>query len=132
MILSPRGLNEAILPNCLPDHEVYQMIAEHIFLDFDPSTFGEPASTHGFERVPGGLQLRAGIAAPLLMVLARLIQGFSVGGEFSGATTMLVEFAPANAIKFTLYRLRPGGSPGDWDMLGCQQYGPLLEVEIPD
>jgi hypothetical protein len=43
-----------------------------------------------------------------------------------------VEFAPANAIKFTLYRLRPGGSPGDWDMLGCQQYGPLLEVEIPD
>jgi hypothetical protein len=43
-----------------------------------------------------------------------------------------VEFAPANAIKFTLYRLRPGGSPGDWDMLGCQQYGPLLEIEIPD
>src|SRR4051812_7962368 len=43
-----------------------------------------------------------------------------------------VEFAPANAIKFTLYRLRPGGSPGDWDILGCQQYGPLLELEIPD
>ena len=43
-----------------------------------------------------------------------------------------VEFAPANAIKFTLYRLRPGGSPGDWDMLGCQQYGPLLEIESPD
>lgn len=37
-----------------------------------------------------------GIAAPILMVLARLIQGFSVGGEFSGATTMLVEFAPVN------------------------------------
>ena len=43
-----------------------------------------------------------------------------------------VTFDPANAIKFTLYRLRPGGSPGDWDILGCQQYGPLLEVEIPD
>ena len=42
-----------------------------------------------------------------------------------------VEFDVANAIKFTLYRSRPGGSPGDWDMLGCQQYGPLLEVEIP-
>jgi hypothetical protein len=42
-----------------------------------------------------------------------------------------VEFDVANAIKFTLYRTRPGGSPGDWDMLGCQQYGPLLEVEIP-
>ncbi|MFM0140494.1 MFS transporter [Caballeronia grimmiae] len=37
-----------------------------------------------------------GVAAPILMVLARLIQGFSVGGEFSGATTMLVEFAPSN------------------------------------
>lgn len=37
-----------------------------------------------------------GIAAPFLMVLARLIQGFSAGGEFSGATTMLMEFAPAN------------------------------------
>ncbi|HEU0230114.1 MAG TPA: MFS transporter [Burkholderiaceae bacterium] len=37
-----------------------------------------------------------GVAAPLLMVLARLIQGFSTGGEFSGATTMLIEFAPAH------------------------------------
>lgn len=43
-----------------------------------------------------------------------------------------VTFDPANAIKFTLYRLRPSGSPGDWDMLGCQQYGPLLEIEVPD
>ena len=42
-----------------------------------------------------------------------------------------VEFDVANAIKFTIYRLRPGGSPGDWDMLGCQQYWPLLEIEIP-
>ena len=21
--------------------------------------------------------------------------------------------------------------PGDWDVLGCQQYGPLLDIEIP-
>lgn len=35
-----------------------------------------------------------GIAAPLLMVFARLIQGFSTGGEFTGATTMMIEFAP--------------------------------------
>jgi hypothetical protein len=42
-----------------------------------------------------------------------------------------VIFEVGNAIKFTLYRLRPSGSPGDWDILGCQQYGPLLELEIP-
>lgn len=43
-----------------------------------------------------------------------------------------VTFDVANAIKFTLYRLRPSGSPGDWDILGCQQYGPLLELDVPD
>ena len=42
-----------------------------------------------------------------------------------------VEFDPANAVKCTIYRTMPNGSPGDWDMLGCQQYGPLLEFEIP-
>lgn len=42
-----------------------------------------------------------------------------------------VEFDPANAIKFTIYRNSPNGSPGDWDVLGCQQYGPLLDIEIP-
>lgn len=43
-----------------------------------------------------------------------------------------VAFDLANAIKFTIYRLRPSGSPGDWDILGCQHYGPLLDVEIDD
>jgi len=40
-------------------------------------------------------------------------------------------FDVANAIKFTLYRSIPNGSPGDWDILGCQQYGPLVELEVP-
>jgi hypothetical protein len=40
-------------------------------------------------------------------------------------------FEVGNAIKFTLYRLRPSGSPGDWDILGCQQYGPLLDLDVP-
>ena len=35
-----------------------------------------------------------GIAAPALMLLARLIQGFSVSGEFASATAMLIEYAP--------------------------------------
>ena len=37
-----------------------------------------------------------GIAAPLLILLARLIQGFAVSGEFASATAMLVEAAPPN------------------------------------
>ncbi|ABG03441.1 General substrate transporter [Rubrobacter xylanophilus DSM 9941] len=35
-----------------------------------------------------------GILAPLLLVLARLVQGFAVGGEFGGATAFMVEYAP--------------------------------------
>ena len=42
-----------------------------------------------------------------------------------------VEFDPGNAIKFTLYRLRPSGSAGDPDIFGAQQYAPLLDVEVP-
>lgn len=43
-----------------------------------------------------------------------------------------VEFDPANAIKFTIYRLQPSGSPGDPDIFGSQQYAPLLDLEVPD
>jgi hypothetical protein len=42
-----------------------------------------------------------------------------------------VEFEPGNAIKFTIYRLRPSGSPGDPDIFGAQQYAPLLDIEVP-
>lgn len=36
-----------------------------------------------------------GLAAPLLVVGARIVQGFSAGGEFAGATALLIEYAPA-------------------------------------
>jgi len=42
-----------------------------------------------------------------------------------------VEFDPANAIKFTIFRLRPSGSPGDPDIFGAQQYAPLLDLMVP-
>jgi len=37
-----------------------------------------------------------GILAPILLILIRLLQGFSVGGEFSSSVTYLVETAPKN------------------------------------
>ena len=42
-----------------------------------------------------------------------------------------VEFDPGNALKFTIYRLLPSGSPGDPDIFGAQQYAPLLDIEVP-
>ena len=42
-----------------------------------------------------------------------------------------VEFDPGNAIKFTIFRLRPSGSPGDSDIFGAQQYAPLLDIQVP-
>ena len=42
-----------------------------------------------------------------------------------------VEFDPALAIKFTLYRTVPSGSLGDPDIFGSQQYAPLLGLEVP-
>ena len=41
-----------------------------------------------------------GLAAPLLLVVARVVQGFSAGGEFGGATAYMVEYAPAHRRAF--------------------------------
>ncbi len=45
--------------------------------------------------------------------------------------TDFVAYDPAFAIKFTILRKRPSGSPGDSDIFGAQQYAPLLDVQIP-
>ncbi|MFM7084573.1 MAG: MFS transporter [Hyphomicrobium sp.] len=37
-----------------------------------------------------------GLSAPLLMLFARLLQGFATGGEFASSTAFLVEAAPSN------------------------------------
>jgi MFS transporter, MHS family, proline/betaine transporter len=49
-----------------------------------------------------------GVAAPLIIVLARLLQGFSAGGEFASATSFLIESAPA----------QHRGFYGSWQMVG--------------
>jgi MHS family proline/betaine transporter-like MFS transporter len=38
----------------------------------------------------------AGLWAPVLLLVVRLFQGFSVGGEFTGSVSYLIETAPAN------------------------------------
>lgn len=42
-----------------------------------------------------------------------------------------LEYDPAYAIKFTIRRREPSGSPGESDIFGCQQYPPLLDIEVP-
>ncbi|MEV8607318.1 MFS transporter [Amycolatopsis sp. NPDC051373] len=41
-----------------------------------------------------------GVAAPILLVLVRLLQGFAVGGEWGGAVLMAVEHAPPHRRAF--------------------------------
>ncbi|WP_218645056.1 citrate-proton symporter [Aquitalea sp. LB_tupeE] len=49
-----------------------------------------------------------GVAAPLLIVLARLLQGFATGGEYASATAFLVEAAPPHQ----------RGLYGSWQLVG--------------
>ena len=39
---------------------------------------------------------RIGVIAPLILAVTRLMQGFSTGGEWGGATAFIVEYAPEN------------------------------------
>ncbi|MGO2481659.1 MFS transporter [Glutamicibacter ardleyensis] len=51
-------------------------------------------ATFAIALLPGYLTI--GIAAPLLLLALRLVQGFSASGEYAGASAFLVEYAPAN------------------------------------
>ncbi|WP_293381860.1 MFS transporter [Phenylobacterium sp.] len=39
----------------------------------------------------------AGVAAPILLLLMRIVQGFALGGEYGGAAIYVAEHAPSNA-----------------------------------
>ena len=58
-----------------------------------------------------------GLAAPVLLVIVRLVQGLSVGGEFSSSVTYLVETAPQDR----------RGVIGSWANIGSMS-GTLLGV----
>jgi MFS transporter, MHS family, proline/betaine transporter len=55
---------------------------------------------------------RIGIAAPIIIVLARLIQGFSAGGEIGSAVSTLVEHAPParRGLYASFQQMSQGGS----------------------
>lgn len=53
-----------------------------------------------------------GIAAPILLLLARLVQGFSAGGEYAGAMTFIAESTPDNKRGFMASGLEVGTLTG--------------------
>jgi MHS family proline/betaine transporter-like MFS transporter len=62
---------------------------------FVVSLLGMSGATFGMGLVPTFAQW--GIAAPVLMILLRLLQGFCLGGELPGAIAYVVEAAPKRA-----------------------------------
>ena len=52
-------------------------------------------STLAVGLVPGAATI--GMAAPLILLTLRLVQGFAVGGEWAGAALLSAEYAPAQA-----------------------------------
>ncbi|CAN5638364.1 MFS transporter [soil metagenome] len=64
-----------------------------------------------------------GLWAPFLLVLLRMIQGFSTGGEYGGAATFMAEYAPARRRgflgSFLEFGTLAGFSLGALLMLGC-------------
>ncbi|ULE34669.1 MFS transporter [Mycobacterium sp. IDR2000157661] len=64
-----------------------------------------------------------GMWAPFLLVLLRMIQGFSTGGEYGGAATFMAEYAPNRRRglmgSFLEFGTLAGFSAGALLMLGC-------------
>ena len=51
-------------------------------------------STFAIAFIPGHASI--GVAAPLLLLFFRLVQGFSASGEYAGASSFIAEYAPEN------------------------------------
>src|SRR5438477_12071536 len=73
---------------------------------------------------------QAGWIAPLLLVVLRLIQGFAVAGEISGASSMILEHAPFGRrgffASFTLQGVQAG------QILAAAVFLPLAHFMNPD
>ncbi|MCV7052515.1 MHS family MFS transporter [Mycobacterium heidelbergense] len=54
-----------------------------------------------------------GVAAPLILVVLRLLQGFAVGGEWAGSALLSAEYAPAGKRgRYGMFTLLGGGTAG--------------------
>jgi len=69
----------------------------------------------------------AGLLAPLLVIAARLLQGFSVGGEFASSTAFLVEHRPDRAGFFASWQWSSQGLAA----LVATALGVLLTTTLP-
>ncbi len=87
----------------------------------------------------GPFQLTIDVMFPTLddyhhVVGARVLTE-KVVGDLLGVEPQLVRiflYEPAMAVKITLPRRMGGGAPGDEDLFGGQQFGPLALLAVPD
>ncbi|WP_250450386.1 MFS transporter [Caballeronia sp. ATUFL_M2_KS44] len=68
-----------------------------------------------------------GIAAPLLILLARLIQGFAVGGEFGSATAFMVEHSDARRGYYASWQFASQGLAA----IMAAAFGSILTAWLP-
>src|ERR1700756_598509 len=73
---------------------------------------------------------QVGVLAPILLVILRLVQGFAVAGEISGASSMILEHAPFGRrgfyASFTLQGVQAG------QILAAAVFLPLAHYMPPD
>ncbi|MFX1675296.1 MFS transporter [Paraburkholderia sp. A2WS-5] len=68
-----------------------------------------------------------GIAAPLLVLLARLVQGFAVGGEFGSATAFMVEHSSTRRGYYASWQFASQGAAA----ILAASFGSLLALWLP-
>ncbi|WP_345811663.1 MFS transporter [Paraburkholderia sp. PREW-6R] len=68
-----------------------------------------------------------GLAAPVLILLARLVQGFAVGGEFGSATAFMVEHSPSRRGYYASWQFASQGLAA----ITAAAFGSLLTAWMP-
>ncbi|MGZ5222337.1 MAG: MFS transporter, partial [Chitinophagaceae bacterium] len=77
--------------------------------------------------VPGYTSI--GIAAPILVLLLRLVQGLALGGEYGGAATYVAEHSPANKRGYYTSWIQTTATLGLFLALGVIM---LVKLNMPD